>query len=356
MLPEEVGNARVLVIGGTGFIGRHVVRFLLDAGHDVAVFHRGTSEAGLPASVRHLHGARERLRDHVTAFRGFAPAVVVAMAIPAGNERTGREFVDTFRGVTGRSVIISSRDVYRAFGRLRRREAGPPDPVPLIEDSPLRESTYPYRGSIADPVWAESDDLLVERAVTGEPDLPATVVRLPVIYGPDDAHFRRTFPYLKRMDDRRPAILLETIQAGWKDSRVYVEDAAWAITLAATDERAAGRIYNVAPVETLTEAEWIEAIGRAAGWDGQVVSLRREHLPKHLLRDLDYRHDLSLSSARVRAELGYSERLPFEEGLRRTVAWERANPPETSPGPFDYDAEDRALSASVTLRPRRPSV
>jgi nucleoside-diphosphate-sugar epimerase len=292
----------------------------------------------------------------LTAFLAFAPDVVVAMAIPAGNERTGREFVDTFRGVAGRSVIISSRDVYRAFGRLRRREAGPPDPVPLMEDSPLRESTHPYRGSIADPVWADSDDLLVERAVKGEPDLPATVVRLPVIYGPDDAHFHRTFPYLKRMDDGRPTILLETIQAGWKDSRVYVEDAAKAIALAATDERATGRIYNVAPPQTLTETEWIEAIGRAAGWDGQVVSLPREHLPKHLLRDLDYRHDVSLSSARIRAELGYSERLPFEEGLRRTIAWERANPPDVGPGPFDYEAEDRALSARGTLGPRTPSI
>src|SRR5205807_8339980 len=229
-------NTRILTIGGTGFIGRYVVGYLVKSGHDVAVFHRGTKETTLPGSVRHLHGDCERLVHFQDEFREFAPDCVVAMALPAGNDRTGRLFVDVFRRIARRAVVITSRDVYRAFGRLHRLETGTPDPVPLTETSPLREKFYPYRGKAVDPMWTDSDDLLVERAVMNEPHFQATVIRLPVIYGPQDEYFHRTFPYLKRMDDGRRAILLDEAHADWKDSRVYVEDAAWAIVLAATDD------------------------------------------------------------------------------------------------------------------------
>src|SRR2546428_11496125 len=101
-----------------------------------------------------------------------------------------------------------------------------------------------------------------------EPQLPATVLRLPVIYGPEDHHFHRVFPYLKRMDDQRPAILLDAERAKWRDSRVYVEDAAWGLALAAANQRAGGHIYNVAPLRSLTEDERGERIGGAVGWQG----------------------------------------------------------------------------------------
>jgi len=334
---------RVLVIGGTGFIGRNVVRHLVRIGHEVAVFHRGSTEAALPAEVQHVHGGRESLDAHLPRFRRFRPDVVVQMVIPSGNDRTARALVETFKGVASRSVVTSSRDVYRAFGRLHRLERGSPDAAPLSEESPLRETIYPYRTLSNDPSWQDYDDILVERVVMGEPDLPGTVVRLPVIYGPEDDRFHRTFPYLKRMDDHRPAILLDAERARWRDSRVYVEDAAWAIALAATFDRAAGRIYNVAPQRTLSEAEWVDAIGREAAWTGSVVAIPAQRLPKHLVRDLDYQNNLALSSRRIRHELGYSEQVPFEKGLRTTLEWERANPPEALPKLFDYEAEDEVL-------------
>jgi hypothetical protein len=50
------------------------------------------------------------------------------------------------------------------------------------------------------------------------------------------------------------------------------------------------------------------------------------------------------SSDRIRKELGYRELLPREEAIRRTIEWERANPPAAPLAQSDYDAEDEALN------------
>src|SRR5262245_65627168 len=63
--------------------------------------------------------------------------------------------------------------------------------------------------------------------------------------GPED-YFHRLYPYVKRMEDHRPAILLEKEAAQWRGSRGYVENVAAAIVLAIVDDQATNRIYNVA--------------------------------------------------------------------------------------------------------------
>jgi nucleoside-diphosphate-sugar epimerase len=266
-------------------------------------------------------------------------------------EAEARIVVDLFRGLARRLVAISSCDVYRAYGRLIGTEPGPPDPMPITEEGPLREKLYPYRSDPPraedDPRrWAdEYDKIPVERLVMGEPELPGTVLRLPMVYGPRDGQ-HRLFGYLKRMDDGRPAILLEEGMARWQAPRGYVEECGHAIALAVTEERAAGRIYHVAEAP-LTEADWVRAIAAAAGWQGQVVTLPRERLPEAFHPGMNTDQQWVLDSRRIREELGYAEFLPRDEALRRTVAWERANPPtQIDPAHFDYAAEDAVLAGN----------
>jgi nucleoside-diphosphate-sugar epimerase len=188
------------------------------------------------------------------------------------------------------------------------------------------------------------DKIPVERAIMGAPGLPGTVLRLPMVYGPGDSQ-HRLFNYLKRMDGQRPAILLESGLATWRWTKGYVENVAAAIALAVVDERAAGRVYNVGESQALSEREWIREIGRAAGWRGRVVAVSPEHLPPHLATDANTQQHLVVDTTRIRQELGYDEPLPRDEALARTVAWERAHPPDTvDPGQFDYAAEDAALA------------
>lgn len=325
---------RILVLGGTRFVGPYVVRQLARHGHALTIFHRGETEIDLPSGVNHVHGDFTRFAGYVDALRALSPEVVLDM-VPFREEDAER--VKAFKGVARRVVAVSSQDVYRAFGRLWRTEPGAPDPVPLTEESPLREKLS--------NAGLDYNKTAVERAIMGDADLQATILRLPATHGPGDRQ-HRLFKYVKRMDDGRPAILIDAAHANWQWARGYVEDVAHAITLAVTDERAAGRIYNVAYEKTFTEAEWAQQIARSIGWRGEVIALPSEQLPPNLRSNtLDLTQQYAVDSSRIRKELGYAEVVQFDEALRRTIEWERANPPEKADAnDFDYDAEDAVLS------------
>jgi nucleoside-diphosphate-sugar epimerase len=208
--------------------------------------------------------------------------------------------------------------------------------MPLSEDAPLREKPS-IHGERYEKRW-------VEREVMADPDLPGTILRLPAVYGPRD-YQHRLFSYLKRMDDGRPAILMDQGLAQWRFSRGYAENVATAIVRAVVDDRAAGRIYNVAEPEALPEAEWVRQIGQAVGWGGEVIVLPKERTPAHLVWGIDLDQHWVVDTLRIRVELGYHELVSREEALRRTVEWERANPPEQiDPKAFNYTAENAALA------------
>src|SRR5512146_2271839 len=103
---------RILVIGGTRFIGPVVVKELLACGHSVAIFHRGQTQPQGPSGVRTILGDRAHLADRRDEIRDFAPEVVIDM-IPF-TEEDARELVAALSGYTGQIVAVSSIDVYRA--------------------------------------------------------------------------------------------------------------------------------------------------------------------------------------------------------------------------------------------------
>jgi nucleoside-diphosphate-sugar epimerase len=333
---------KILVIGGTGFLGVPLVRELARMGHSVNVFHRRASNADLPAE--HILGSRERLAE----LRPHAD-VVIDLILSSGAQ--AESLMRTFRGGASRVVAASSMDVYRACGVLHGSEEGPLEPTPLTEESALRTKlrTYPEAQiKMLQKVFGWLDDdydkIPVERTILGDAELPGTVLRLPMIYGPGD-HLRRFHPIVKRIDDGRRTILIDESWANWRAPRGFVENAASALALAAVSTQSAGRIYNVAETPAFSELEWARIIAGAAGWDGEFVVLPKERMPAHLIQPGRSEQNWDADSSRIRRELGYQEAIPSEEAIRRTVAWERANPPtEFNPHKFDYAAEDAALA------------
>lgn len=336
---------KVLVLGGTRFVGFYTVHRLVELGHDVAVFHRGSTEPVEMPDVRHIHGDRSELESYRNEFAEFAPNAVIDM-LPL-NKADAETVVSTIGGITPWLIGISSQDVYATYGTFIRQQDGPIETEPTSESSALRAKLYPYRDRFpADHPMHDYDKIPAEQIYLSQFDLFGTVMRLPCVYGPNDAQ-HRTAPYLKRMLDRRDAILLSEQMATWRWTRGYVENVANAIALATTTAKAVGRVYNVGEPTALSEKEWVEAIGRTVGWDGEVKVLANTAMPPHLRVEENYEQSLVADTTRIRDELGYEETIDRNEALARTIDWERANLYQAlSEKDFDYAAEDIAIGSA----------
>jgi nucleoside-diphosphate-sugar epimerase len=116
-----------------------------------------------------------------------------------------------------------------------------------------------------------------------------------------------------------------------------------AIATAATDERAAGQIYNVGEAETPTTAKRVRRLAAVVGWDGDVVPVPASDLPEPLQAPGNWQYELATDTRRLRDELGYAPPVAEAEALRRTVEWERAQRAATDAP--DYAAEDEVLKS-----------
>src|SRR5579859_4495202 len=261
---------KLLLIGGTGFIGPFTVRLLQKAGHKVTVFHRGNRP--LPKDLPQIFGDRNSLPDYRDQFAREKFDVVIDLVV--SSVRQARQLMATLRGLTSRVVMLSSMDVYRAWGVHNGLEPGGLEPLPLTEESALRtKPAYPPEvvKSLKQMVsWVddEYDKVPAERAVLRDPQLPGTVLRLPMIYGPGD-YVHRFHPVLKRIDDGRRQIIFAEDVAAIRTPRGYVEDMGAAVALVATSPQASGRISNVCETECFGELDWARKIASAAGWDGE---------------------------------------------------------------------------------------
>jgi nucleoside-diphosphate-sugar epimerase len=319
---------RILVIGGNGFIGKPLVRQLIGGGHRVAVFHRNRQDGS--RQTEHLQGDRNRLPESLEEFRAFSPDVIIDMVLSSGEQ--AQQLIVVARDLSARVVAISSMDVYRAWGVMLGTEPGELEPMPLSEDSPLRTvpQTYPPElvqkmKSIFTWVTPGYNKAAVEREIMCT-DTRNTVIRLPMVYGPGDP-LHRLYGVVKRVIDKRPAIILSEGHAAWRGPRGYVDNVANAIALSATGRGGFGRTYHVCDESTVTELEWQKKIVAQTNWSGRFVLLSSQRTPKHLLAPGNAAQHLVANTERIRTELGFTELVSLDEAIRRTIVWEQANPP-----------------------------
>ncbi|QPC83189.1 NAD-dependent epimerase/dehydratase family protein [Phototrophicus methaneseepsis] len=336
---------KILVIGGTRFIGAKVVETLYDMGHNVAVFNRGQTPNALPDDVQQITGDINDLAASREALQAFAPNVVLHNIVL--NKKMVTEMQDIFRGIASRFVLTSSMDVYQSYGRLTGIEDGPVDNTPGDETSPLRTSRFPYRTDDMPPDhrYYDYDKIPAEEAALNDPDLPGTVLRLPMVLGANDAQ-RRLLPLLQPMRDNRKAIVMDERYAQWVSTYGYVDNVAQAMAMAATDPRAEGQIYNVGDA-ALSTMDLAEMIREMMEWSGEFLCLPPEELPESLQFGIpNPAQHLVFKAERIQNELGYMPVVQLTEGIRRTIGWELDNPPEPMPEALtDYSAQDAVLAA-----------
>jgi nucleoside-diphosphate-sugar epimerase len=312
---------KIVVIGGTGFIGSSVVLGLNARGHDVAVFSRGERECELPRSVTHIRGDRDRLGDSREAIREFEPDAVVDFIL--FTEAQAQGLVDVMAPLVERIVGISSCDVYRNYDGVRGRSRHVPDPVPLAESAPLRENYFPYRQD-AEIKFEYADDyekILVEEVLNRAQDVFTTVLRLPAVYGPGDRQ-HRFGRYIRQMKSGADEVRFPADKAEWRFTHGFVENVAAAIAEATAHPAASDRTFNVGESVTPTFEERLEQLAVVAEWDGEIVPTPSEELPEDQREPGDWDYDLAIDTSRFADELDFKAPVDRRTALRRTVEWD----------------------------------
>jgi nucleoside-diphosphate-sugar epimerase len=329
---------RVLVIGGTRFLGHELAWRLLAAGHEVTLFNRGTLLDTFGARVERLRGDRTTGDfERLLGGRDWDAAVDFA----AYDGRDGRRAAEVLGGRVGHYVVVSTGQVYLV------REGRP---------TPAREEDYdgPLMSEPADPYdrgqWDYGmgkralEDALAE--AWGRSRFPSTRLRLPMVNGERD-HFRRVERYLWRMLDGGPVILPG---GGARRVRHVYSGAVVRLVLSVLgDARTFGGAWNLAQDETPTLREMLELLARALGAAPRLVDLpvervRAAGLDPLLLSPFSGTWMSFVDPSRAKAELGFSHE-PLPAYLDRIVASFLAHPPAELPPGLERRDDERALAA-----------
>ena len=323
---------KVLLIGGTVFIGRAVADELARAGHEIALLHRGSHEPdGLPEAT-HIHVDRAEIATVRDQIEAFAPdAAIDNMAMSAADADTALSVLDGLR-----LLATSSMDVYRAYTYVLRGQAV--EPVPLDEDSPVRDERYPFAGGDGPAMMQTYEKLDVEERYLAR---GATVVRLPMVYGPRDGQRREWF-ILRRVAAGRKQIPVGS--GGWLATKGFVSDVAHGMRLALESEAARGQVFNLGEAHTFPMGQWAQMILDAASSDAELMRVPDERLPEDLGILGALPQHLLVSSGKAARELGFTGSDP-RRALENTVSWHLGNPPQGDDQGFDDD--DEALSAKT---------
>lgn len=302
---------KILLIGGTNFIGPVLTEQLTQTGHDVSLFHRNLNTT---AQHHQIQGNCDNVNDLSRAIEAVEPDVIIHM-IALFQSRI-QILEQAIQGKKTRSIILSSLDVYKAYEVFCRLSNDSVVSVPLTEQAPLRDVLYPYRGRLDTDFAHDYEKILAEKAAIESSVIDAIVLRLGMVYGRNDPNHRFLEPIQKMFHDEKQIELFKDM-ANCRMSKGYVGDIAYGIKLAA-ETGLPGEIYNLASHEALTELEWYQQIAKLMEWEGDIVVSQSS--PS--LDGLNLNQDLVLDTSKIRKQLGYKERFSTQEGLLDTIQWE----------------------------------
>lgn len=324
---------RILILGGTVFLGRWFVELAREAGHEVVLFHRGRSNPGLFPDCEHVIGDRA---DGMAALAGreFDAVVDTSGNLPQHVEAS----IDALANSVTRYLFVSSISVY-----------APPLVTGVDESAPVVELEPPYPDAMT-PESYGGLKAACENAVRGAFPDTHLVIRPGLIVGPHDPTDRFTYWPERLARGGRvlcPPDLEQRVQ--WIDVR---DLALWMVRL--LENGFTGTLNAAGPAERCTFGEMLARIEGAARPTTPVELVSRtaeilaEHevapwmgLPLWVPPEIQGLLDVDLTAA---VAAGLSLR-PLAETAEATLAWARTVPDRKRPAGISAEVEARALRA-----------
>ncbi len=329
---------RVLVIGGTLFIGKLLVKRLLSAGHEVTILHR-KPEHPFGRKVKNAVGDRNDAKSIREALAGMRFDAVYDIAYDWERGTTAQQVEATAKAVPGdltRYIFMSS---IAAYG----------DGLNHAEDDPLASDL-----NSNDYVRNKAGSERALFRMFHESRFPVVTMRPPFVYGPENPFYREAF-FWDRLKLDRPIIIPG--DGNRLMQFVYVHDLVEACFNALEKHTAPGRAFNVADEKPLTQVEVVNEFAKVVGKTPTTVRVPREMIARaggNVFQEPLYfgqYYDLppiTEAVGRVKRVLNVAL-TPFAVGLRETHKWYLKHAPERK---LDFALEDKLIrQARELVRP-----
>jgi 2'-hydroxyisoflavone reductase len=329
---------RVLVIGGTLFIGKLLVKRLLAADHEVTILHR-KAEHPFGRRVRNAVADRNDVATIRSALSGLRFDAVYDIAYDWERGTSAQQVEATAKAIPGdlsRYIFMSS---VAAYG----------DGLNHAEDDPLASDMHSN-----DYVRNKAGSERVLFRMYHESRFPVVTMRPPFVYGPENPFYREAF-FWDRLRAERPIIIPG--DGNRLMQFVYVNDLVEACFNALEKHTAPGRAFNVADEKPLTQVEVVHEFAKTVGKQPVIVRVPRDVIarnggnafgePAYFGQYYDL-PPITEAVGRVKRVLNVAL-TPFAVGLKETYKWYAKHSGDRK---ADYSFEDKLIrQAKETIRP-----
>ena len=319
---------RILILGGTSFFGREAAIRLLKAGNEVTVFSRRAPVDNLPLDIRQTRGDRTVEIDLTRMAVEPWDAVIDNICYTAGD---AQKAIRVFSGRVGQYIFTSSASVYSIFESCTSPMRESYTELLALKE-PLKEK-YAYAiGKYA----AETEFLKAFR----EKSFPVTIVRPPVVIGPNDPSLR-AYSYWLRLADGGPLLLPGF---AFNNRFIFSKDMAAAFEKLVYAENTAGRAYNLGDSQTMTLDDFAKLSARVMHRDAQLLYPEYAWLKENGF-DFDASPfsmggDFVLDIGRAEKELDWAS-TPAPAWIEETINWYLFS--YTGPAPRNYANRKKEL-------------
>ncbi len=306
---------KVLIIGGTGTISTAVTALALETGFDVTLLNRG-NQKDVPKALRQLHADVRDRAAMEKALKGESFDVVCDYLTFTPEQ--ARQNIELFSGKTNQFLFISSASVYQK----------PPAHPLITESTPLHNPYWEYaRQKIA-------CELCFNEAYRAE-GFPVTIVRPSHTYGDSTIPWvlnARAMRYslIHRLRAHKPIVVPGDGTSFW--TLTHNSDFAKAFVGLMGKTQAVGHAFHITSDEAMTWDAYLHIIAGAVGEKARIVHIATDALVRRLPEERgaltgDKAQTAIFDNTKIKTFVpGFAATMPFEKGIRRTLAWYESHP------------------------------